>query len=149
MPSRAVVLLAAAAVAAGCGGGDQHSTLALTDDTCTYVGDTTVPATETLEVEVANESSTLGAFELARIEEGASFEDVRAYVESERKRLADGLEIAGPPAILTNLARVQTSPGGTGLLVASIGEGEYVLWCAHDHPPSALFLIEPAIRGSD
>ena len=129
-----------------CGGGDSGiSGITLTDDTCTYEGDQTAPETQTFEAELANMSSKLGTFEIARIDEGGTFADVEAYVEMERQRLEDGLEIAGPPAFLTQGARAEVPAGETGMLVATVTQGEYVLWCAQEHPPTAVFLITPAL----
>lgn len=147
-----IVILATCATTvllAACGGGDAGSArLTLTDDDCTYEGDETPPATQTFEAEVENQSSKLGAFEIARIDVGGTFADVEAYVEGERQRLEDGLEIVGPPAYLTLGARAQVNAGESGTLVSTVASGEWVLWCAHEHPPTALFLITPPLKVS-
>jgi hypothetical protein len=139
--------LVATALLAGCGGGASSANrLTLTDDACTYDGDRSPPAPETFEAEVVNESSKLGAFEIARIDADHTFAEVKEYVESERQRLEDGLQIAGPPTFMTLGARAQASPGESGTLVSTVQPGTWVLWCAHDHPPTALFLIEPPLE---
>ena len=139
-----------AALLAGCGGaGAASARLTLTNNDCTYDGDETPPATQTFEVEFVNQSSKLGAFEIARIDAGGAFADVEAYVESERQRLEEGPEIIGPPAYLIPGARAQGLAGECGTLVSTVTSGEWVLWCAHDHPPTALFLITPPLEISD
>jgi hypothetical protein len=145
----AVLLVALAALGGGCAGDDSAPRLTLTNNACTYDGDGTVPSTETLEVELVNESTKLGAFEIARIGEGGTFADVEEYVSEEQERIESGEVIRGPPAYLTNLARSQVDPGATGMLVATVSAGEHVLWCAQEHPPTALFLIAPALQVSD
>jgi len=145
-----VVLLAVTAtVPVGCGAGDSGPRLTLTDEGCTYHGAETVPSTETFEIEVVNSSPKLGAFEIASIGEGGTFADVAKYVESEQQLLEAGEGIQGPPAYLTNLARTQVDPGGSGMLVATLSAGDHVLWCAQDHPPTALYLITPALHVSE
>jgi hypothetical protein len=150
--TRALALLTALALAisiAGCGGGDSGPRLTLTDGECTYDGDETVPSTGTLEIEIVNESTKLGAFEIASIGEGGTFAGVEEYVASEQERIESGRVVRGPPAYLTNLARAQVSPGDSGTLVATVNAGEHVLWCAQEHPPTALFLITPALQVSE
>ena len=134
---------------AACGGGAGSARLTLTDDDCTYEGDETPQATQTFEVEVVNQSSKLGAFEIGRIDAGGTFADVEAYVESERQRLEAGLEILGPPAYMTLGARAEVPAGESGMLVSTVTPGEWVLWCAHGHPPTALFLITPPLEISE
>jgi hypothetical protein len=116
-----------------------------TDTDCTYEGGDTYSSTETFDAEIVNESSKLGAFEIARIDPGHTLAEVEAYVESERQRLADGLEIAGPPAFMTLGARAQAASGETGTLVSTVTPGTWTLWCAQNHPPAALFLITPPL----
>lgn len=133
-----------------CGGGNAGSPqLTLTDDDCTYDGDRSPPATQTFEAALENESSRLGVFEIARIDAGGTFADVEAYVEGERRRLEDGLEIVGPPAYLTLGARAEVPAGESGILVSGVTSGEWVLWCAHDHPPTAVFLITLPLEVSE
>jgi hypothetical protein len=135
---------------AACGGGDAGSArLTLTDDECTYEGDESPAATQTFEAELENQSSKLGAFEIARIDAGGTFADVEAYVEAERQRLEDGLEILGPPAYLTLGARAEVPAGESGMLVSTVTSGEWVLWCAQEHPPTALFLVTPPLEVSE
>ena len=66
-----VVVLVATASAVACGGGGNGTNrLTLTDDSCAYEGDQTPSATKAFEAEVANKSSKLGAFEIAKIDPG-------------------------------------------------------------------------------
>ena len=70
----ALVALATTLLLAGWGGEDGvGNRLTLTDDTCTYEGETSPSALETFEADLENQSSKLGAFEIARIEIGGTF----------------------------------------------------------------------------
>jgi hypothetical protein len=130
----------------GCGGDAGDARLTLTDDTCTYDGDETPPATAVFHADLENRSSRLGAFQLARIDEGRAFAEVEAYVETERRRLEKGLQMAGPPSFLTPMARTDIAPGATGVLVADLRPGTYFLWCAQDHPPTAGLMTARPLR---
>lgn len=141
----ALVTTAALPACAGDGDGGVNR-LTLTDDECAYAGEIEVPADRTFEAELENESSKLGAFEIAKLDAGSTFADVEAYVESERERLEDGLQIAGAPEFMTLGARAQVPAGESGTLVSTVTAGEWVLWCAHDHPPTALFLVRPPLE---
>ena len=144
--ARRVVVLAATAVAVSCGGGGSGANrLTLTDDSCSYEGDQTPSAIETFEAEVVNESSKLGAFEIAKIDPGHTFDEVKAYVKSQQQRIADGLAFVPPPIWMTLGERAQIESGETGKLVSTVTTGTWVLWCAQEHPPTKLFLIEPAL----
>jgi hypothetical protein len=149
-PIVTIAAFVATVLLTACGGGDGGGNrLTLTDDSCTYEGDDAPSATQTFEAALDNQSSKLGAFEIARIESGGTFADVEAYVDMERQRLEQGLQIAGPPTYLTLGARAQVSAGESGTLVATVTQGAYVLWCAQEHPPTALFLIAPSLEVSD
>jgi hypothetical protein len=141
----ALVTGVSVAFLASCGDDEAAPRLTLTDTDCTYEGSDTYSSTETFDAEIVNESSELGAFEIARIDPGHTFAEVEAYMESERQRLGDGLEIAGPPAFMTLGARAQAAGGETGTLVSIVTPGTWTLWCAQNHPPSALFLIAPPL----
>lgn len=116
--------------------------IVLTDDGCTYEGDTTL-AVGPFSAEWENQTSKLGAFELARIDPGKTFTDVEIYVASEQKRLDQGQEILGPPTWFDQVVRGGGQAGESGTLLsgAPLTAGEYVLWCASEHPPSALYLV--------
>ena len=145
----ALAVVVATALLAACGGGDSGRTrLTLTDDGCTYEGDESPSAMQTFEAELKNKSSKLGAFEIAKIGPGGTFATVKAYVEAERQRLENGRQFLGPPAYMTLGARAVVPSGESGTLVSTITAGEWVLWCAHDHPPTALFLITPSLQVS-
>ena len=160
-----VVVLAATAFAVSCGGGGNGANrLTLTDDSCAYEGDKTPSALETFEAEVVNKSSTLGAFEIAKIDPGHTFDEVKSYVESAQQRIADGRAFVPPPIWMTLGERAQIKSGDTGMLATTVTTGTWVLWCLQeqvpqlrldsDHwkrtaPPTKLYLIEPALEVSD
>jgi hypothetical protein len=127
-------------------GGNGANRLTLTDDSCAFEGNETPSATETFEAEVVNKSSKLGAFEIAKIDPGHTFDEVKSYVKSQQQRIADGLAFVAPPIWMTLGERAQIESGQTGKLVSSVTTGTWVLWCAQEHPPTKLFLIEPALE---
>ena len=117
-------MLAATAFAVSCGGGGNGTNrLTLTDDSCNYEGDQTPSASETFEAEVVNKSSKLGAFEIAKIDPGHTFDEVESYVESQQQRIADGLAFVPPPIYMTLGERAQIESGETGMLVSTVTTG--------------------------
>ena len=91
------LLLSTAALATGCGGGGSDTMRAtLTDDGCTYEGDTTpAPGLHTIEVE--NKTTHFATFAMWKLAPGKSAEDVQhaytqALVEDKRTRAR-----LGPP----------------------------------------------------
>ena len=116
--------------------------LVLTAEGCTYEGDTTL-AVGPFSAEWQNQTSKLGAFELAKIDPGKTFADVEAYVESEQERLDQDLEILGPPTWFDQVVGGGGEAGESGMLLSGspLTAGEYVLWCASEHPPTALYLV--------
>ena len=144
----ATVLLAACGGGDGEGGETEANRLVLTDDECTYEGDDSPPAGELLEIGALNPSSDNGAFELVRIEEGGSFDELEAYIEDERQRLEGGLQPRAPPDFASVVARSEVPSGIQTLLIGTISVGEHALLCARGVPPSALFVIGP-LKASD
>ncbi len=139
----ASALFATTLLLAGCDGESRSNMrLVLTDNGCTYEGDTTL-AVGPFSAEWENQTSKLGAFELAKIDPGKTFADVEAYVASEQERLDQGLEILGPPTWFDQVVRGGGEAGESGMLLsgAPLTAGEYVLWCASEHPPTALYLV--------
>ena len=70
-------------------------------------------------------------------------------MKSEQQRIANGRVIVGPPIWMTLGERAQVESGATGKLVSTVTAGTWVLWCSQEHPPTKIFLIEPALEMSD
>ncbi len=126
---------------AACGddGDEGGMRLTLSDDSCTYEGAAAPPA-GALSVDVANESAQNGGFELLRVAEGSSFDDLEAYVEEEQQRLKEGVEPLGPPAFAPIAARVEVESGEAGVLSADVMASTYALTCFNAPPPTALYV---------
>ena len=81
------LLLSTALLAAGCGGGGSDTMRAtLTDDGCTYEGDTT-PAPGLFDIEVENKTSHLAVFSMWALANGKTVEDVQ-HASSKRDPLS-------------------------------------------------------------
>ena len=87
------LLLSTAVLATGCGGGGSDTMRAtLTDDGCTYEGDTT-PAPGLYTIEVENKTSHFAIFELWALAPGMNVEDVQhAFERATRLRARQGAE---------------------------------------------------------
>jgi hypothetical protein len=84
-----LVAFAMAGVVAGCGGGGDETgevmRATFTGDGCRYQGDTT-PASGLFTIEVRNESSERGHFELMELPAGTTLDDVEDWLEEARQR---------------------------------------------------------------
>ncbi|HYM63676.1 MAG TPA: hypothetical protein VES61_03260 [Gaiellaceae bacterium] len=122
---------------AACGSGDAGSEmrLTLTDDDCIYEGDET-PAAGMFTVEVENQTSNSGAFALAAIAEGATMDDLEAFLEKARQQFQQGGGLPDPPAFYSQVVRVGAGAGTNSLLPADVPAGTYALTCFIDDPPT-------------
>ena len=133
----------------GCGGDAESNDmlLTLTDLDCTYEGDES-PQAGTFSVELVNDSSTPGIFELYTIAAGSEFSDVQAYVDQEQQRIEQGAEPLGLPDFLSLVTREDVATGDSGTLTSDVTAGTYALMCTHDQPPTAVYLVKPPLEVS-
>jgi hypothetical protein len=98
LPTTTGLLLSEAVLATGCGGGGGDTMRAtLTDDGCTYEGDTT-PAPGLSTIEVENKTTHFASFAMWKLAPGTSTEDVQhAYTQA----LADFKRTHKPPKPFT------------------------------------------------
>jgi hypothetical protein len=112
----------------------------LTDDGCTYKGDTT-PAPGPFDIEVENKTSHFANFTLSALPAGKTVEDVQHVVE--RKKPGFPMRGAGG---------ARTGPGGTNVMHAYESSGRFVIGCwVHNSakaaqsdnpgPPAALYVV--------
>ena len=106
----------------------------LTDDGCTYEGDTT-PAPGLFDIEVENKTSHFAAFNIWTLAPGAGVEDVRqayeqvwAAVKHGKMPKAGSLDdLHAKPDI--NVAFSQTDPEATSVLPMNASRGRFVIVC--------------------
>jgi hypothetical protein len=145
------LLLSTAVLATGCGGGGSDTMRAtLTEDGCTYEGDTT-PAPGLFNVEVKNETSHFAAFSIGELATGKNVEDVRHAFEQARPAFEQGKE--PKPGTFDglfanagiNLAFSQTDPEATSVLQLNEYSGRFVIVCfvhtSVDTPPAARHVV--------
>ena len=134
------LLLSTAALATGCGGGSDTMRVTLTDDGCTYEGDTTA-APGPFNIEVENKTSHFGNIILSALPAGKNLEDVQHAVEQ------------GTAIKMRGVGDVRTGPGETSLLFVNESRGRFVFGCwVHTSaaaaqsdfpPPAAAFYVVP------
>jgi len=115
----------------------------LTDDGCTYEGDTT-PVPGRFDIEFENKTSRFVIFTLSALAAGKTVEDVRQTVE--RGGPADGLFLRGGGGDR------RTGPHETNVMPVEASSGRFVIHCwvhnsadrlqsAHLPPPAALYVV--------
>ena len=127
----------------------------LTEDGCTYEGDTT-PAPGLFNVEVENETSHFASFFIAELATGKSVDDVRHAFEQARPAFEQGKE--PKPGTFDGLfandqASTETDPEATSVLPLNASSGRFVIVCfvhtsvdtrtssAHLPPPAAVHVV--------
>ena len=133
----AVALVAVTAVMplASCGGGGGNS-LQLTDDGCTYEGDTS-PAAGRFTIDFANKTKFFAGVALARLSDGKSINDLQPYLEKARRQFATSGTLPAPPfpGFYEQVVRSGVEAGQDGDLQADLPAGTYALMCFADNLP--------------
>ncbi len=134
---------------ASCGGGDdaepgvgaEDRALAatLTNDACRYTGPESVPS-GALSIDVENRSGGGAVFELVRLAEGASVNQLAGYVDEQQRRIADGKAPAGRPSFLSVAERLPVRMRWSSSLAVDAVDGTYAVLCTIGPPPTAVFL---------
>lgn len=138
-----LVTVAVAALPAACGGdggggeggGEGAMRATLTDDGCTYDGDTS-PAAGMFTIEVENRTEFLGAFAVAALAGGSTIEDLERFVEPAQQQFEQDGTIQEPPDFYEQVVRSGIEPGATGALPADVPAGTYALMCFVDDLPT-------------
>lgn len=142
---RVSAFLSLALVLAGCGSSGEPSPagedVTLTDDGCSARSDA-LPTGDTV-LSVRNASSTVGNFELLRIE--TSFEDLATHVTEEQQRIIAGEPLANIPDFVTEAGRVELAAGEAGTLAGTVTAGTYAVVCAQleGNDVTALYVAGP------
>lgn len=126
----------------------------LTDDGCTYEGDTT-PASGVFNIKVENKTSHVAKFSLWALAAGKNVEDVRHAYEQARPAFERGK--APKPGTFDGLfarggASTVTAPEATSVLPLNESSGRFVIACfvprvdadlRSDHipPPAAVYVV--------
>jgi hypothetical protein len=153
------LLLSTAAVATGCGGGGGHTMRAtLTDNACTYEGDTT-PAPGMFNIEVENKTAHFAEFNLWTLASGVSVEDVvQAYAQAfaalkrgKKPKPGFASDLGAKPE--TNAVLSHTDPEATSVLPVNASSGRLVIVCyvestadtrtssSQRPPPAAIYVV--------
>ena len=134
-----VALLTVSAVMplASCGGGGGNGLHAtLTDDGCTYEGDTS-PAAGRFTINLANRTEFFGVFALSRLSDGKTIDDLPPFLERARREFLETGAVRTPPfpEFYEQVVRSGVRAGQSGELLADLPAGTYALVCFADPLP--------------
>ena len=133
----ALVTVTAVMPLASCGGGGGNSLRAtLTDDGCTYEGDTS-PAAGRFTIDFANKTEFFAAVALARLSDGKTIDDLQPYLEKAGREFAKTGTLPAPPFpdFYEQVVRWGVEAGQNGDLAADVPAGTYALMCFADNLP--------------
>ena len=132
----AIVLVAVMLLASCSGDGGRSLRATLTDDGCTYEGDTS-PAAGTFTIDLENTTKFFGAFALARLSDGKTINDLQPYLEKARRQFATSGTLPAPPfpGFYEQVVRSGVEAGQDGDLQADLPAGTYALMCFPDNLP--------------
>ena len=141
----AVALLTAAVslVPMACGGDEAAMRATLTNDGCTYDGDTS-PTAGMFTIEVENQTEFSGSFVLLSLAEGSTVDDLQPALEQYPRQFErDGTRLPEPPDYQF-LVRSDVEAGATSALPADVPAGTYALVCFVDDdlPTEQIYIAE-------
>ena len=100
----------------------------LTDDGCTYEGDTS-PAAGRFTIDFANKTKFFAEVALARLSDGKTINDLQPYLEKARPF----------PDFYEQVVRWGVEAGQNSVLAADLPAGTYALMCFADMPMSDVY----------
>ena len=130
----AVALLSAAVSLVPMACGDWGATRArLTNDGCTYDGDTS-PTAGMFTIEVENQTEFSGSFVLLSLAEGSTVDDLQPALDQYPRQFERDGTLPEPPDYKW-LARSDVKAGASGPLAANVDAGTYAVVCFVDDVP--------------
>jgi hypothetical protein len=121
--------MTAGCVIAGCGGSGNVMRATLTDDGCTYEGDTT-PAPGAFSIEVRNETTRFTNFALFELTDVAAIEDIAPSFEmAQQEYERTGVTPKRSELFKRPIANSSVEPESTSELPARESTGRYVVIC--------------------
>lgn len=119
-----------------CGGDAEGKMRAtLTDDGCTYEGDTT-PATGMFTIEVENQTGYFGAFALASLAPGSTIDDLEPWLEKARAQFTRSGTLPDLPPFYEQVVRSGVEAGTSSFLPVDVPSGTYAVMCFVDDLPT-------------
>jgi hypothetical protein len=141
---RAVALLSVAVsvVPMACGGDEAAMRATLTNDGCTYEGDTS-PTAGMFTIEVENQTEFFGSFVLLSLAEGSTVDDLQPSLEQYPRQFERELTLPQPPDYKF-LVRSDVDAGATSALPADVPAGTYAVVCFVDDdlPTEQIYIAE-------
>ena len=140
----AVALLTAAVslVPMACGGDEAAMRATLTNDGCTYDGDTS-PTAGMFTIEVENQTEFSGSFVLLSLAEGSTVDDLQPALDQYPRQFEREGTLPEPPDYQL-LVRSDVEAGATSALPADVPAGTYALVCFVDDdlPTEQVYIAE-------
>ena len=139
----AVALLTAAASLVPMACGDLAATRArLTNDGCTYNGDTS-PTAGMFTIEVENQTEFSGSFVLLSLPEGSTVDDLQPALDQYPRQFERDWQLPEPPDYQL-LVRSDVEAGAISTLPADVPAGTYALVCFVDDdlPTEQIYIAE-------
>jgi hypothetical protein len=120
----APAVLGAVLALAACGGEDETSMRAtLTDEGCTYEGDTTPPP-GMFTIEVENQTEHFGAFAVASLAGNATVEDLKPVLEQAQETFEETGSLPDMPAYYEQVVRGAAQAGESTFLPVDVGPAD-------------------------
>ena len=128
----AIALLTAAVslVPMACGGDEEAMRATLTNDGCTYDGDTS-PTAGKFTIEVENQTEFSGSFVLLSLAEGSTVDDLKPSLDQYPRQFEKEGMLPEPPDYKF-LVRSDVEAGATSALPADVPAGTYAVVCFVD-----------------
>ena len=127
----ALLTVAVSLVPMACGGDDAAMRATLTNDGCTYDGDTS-PTAGIFTIEVENQTEFDGAFALVSLAEGSTVDDLQPALEQHPRQFERDGTLPEPPNFYQLVAKSRVDAGATWQLYADEPAGTYALVCFVD-----------------
>ena len=113
-----------------------------TDTGCTLTGVAGPIKAGYVTLTAVNQTSAVVGFDMWRISEPNTYQDLAAYVAREKDLAASGQSGLNQPTFVSDLVSAQVLPSKTGVLYGSVRQGTYGIVCLGQTPsgsrPTAL-----------
>lgn len=138
----ALLTVVVSLVPMACGGDEAAMRATLSDDGCTYDGDTS-PTAGMFTIEVENETEFSGRFVLLSLAEGSTVDDLQPALDEYPRQFEKDGTLPQPPDYQF-LARSDVEAGATSALPADVPAGTYAVVCFVDDdlPTEQIYIAE-------